>query len=85
MDKKIFVNSANRKSSNSWAHSAISKILKFLRCASPQIANPQISMIFNCKSQIANFFTKYCALFHKTVLKSMYFQTGGSFESAKTA
>ncbi len=37
----FFMKSANRKSANSWAHSSIA-INKFLTCASPQIANPQI-------------------------------------------
>jgi hypothetical protein len=46
----FFLKSANRKPANSWAHSAIA-IRKFLRCASLQIANPQIFMIY---LQVAN-------------------------------
>jgi hypothetical protein len=48
-----------RKSSNSWAHSAITNPQNFLGCASPRITKPQIFMIY---LQIINlqFSTKYC-------------------------
>jgi hypothetical protein len=48
--KLFFLKSANQKSANSWAHS-LPQIRKFLRFASPQIANPQIFMIY---PQISN-------------------------------
>jgi hypothetical protein len=40
---KLFLKSVNRKYVNSWACSAIPNL--FLRCATPQISNPQLFMI----------------------------------------
>ncbi len=37
---------ANRKSANSWPHSDIANPQLEFRCASPQIENPQIFMIY---------------------------------------
>ncbi len=52
--------SANHKFGNSWALSAIAN-LQFLRCASPQIENPQIS-------------TKYCTTLSQNSPKSRTFK-----------
>ncbi len=61
MGKLIFLKSTNRKSANSWAHSAIA-ILKFLRFASPQIR----------KSQICKFPHNTAELCIKVVLKFVF-------------
>jgi hypothetical protein len=67
---KLFFKSTNRKSANSWAHSAIA-ILKFLSFASPQIENPLIFMIIR-KSKICKFPHNTAELCIKVVLKFVF-------------
>jgi hypothetical protein len=66
----FFSKSANPKYANYWAHSAIA-IRKSLRCASPQIANPQIFMI-NPQFTNPQISTKYSTTCLRKVLKVVF-------------
>jgi len=65
---KNFEKFANRKSTNLWVHSAIANP-QILTCASPQIANLQISM---ANAQIHKFSQNTAQLCLKTVLKVFF-------------
>jgi len=71
---KLFFKFRKSQIRNSLGLIPLSQIRKFLRSASPQIANPQIFMI---NTQIANpqIFTKYCSLkiFLKVVFLNIFY------------
>ncbi len=58
----------------------LSQILKFLRYASPLIANPNLFSSANCKSQIC---TKYCTTLSQPRRKSLYLRTWKSANHKK--